>query len=245
MNNITSFSKEVRDKLGHYVYGLIDPRNGKYFYIGKGQGNRVFAHANDALKNDEAESAKLERIKEINNAGLEVGYKIIRHGLNEMEAFIVESALIDCIGIDNLTNKQLGKDSDDYGIASAEDLQIRYACEEFKESTTTPPFVIIKVRQEIVDDRESYYEACRWSWKLDLNKAKTYNLVLCVVNGIVREVFSVSKWQKDTHNKNSDRVEFEGNEAESSVRDLFINKRIPEHYRKKGQASPALYSKSS
>ena len=36
-----SFTDEVSSRLGHYVYRLIDPRNGKTFYIGMGQGNRV------------------------------------------------------------------------------------------------------------------------------------------------------------------------------------------------------------
>lgn len=47
------FSKGVTDKLGYYVYRLIDPRNGQTFYVGKGKGNRVFDHVNDALKDEE------------------------------------------------------------------------------------------------------------------------------------------------------------------------------------------------
>ncbi|WP_263312590.1 hypothetical protein [Campylobacter sp. LR264d] len=39
---IKEFSQEIIEQLGYYVYGLIDPRNGRYFYIGKGKGNRVF-----------------------------------------------------------------------------------------------------------------------------------------------------------------------------------------------------------
>lgn len=48
MQNLNKFTPEVCDKLGHYVYGLIDPRNGRYFYIGKGQNNRVFDHITEA-----------------------------------------------------------------------------------------------------------------------------------------------------------------------------------------------------
>ena len=42
------FSDEVSKKLGYYVYRLIDPRNGDTFYVGKGIGNRIFAHALNA-----------------------------------------------------------------------------------------------------------------------------------------------------------------------------------------------------
>ena len=39
------------------------------------------------------------------------------------------------------------------------------------------------------------------------------------------------------------RKEFVGSIAEDEVRDLFLNKRIPDYYSKKGMASPLLFSK--
>lgn len=36
------FTPDVIEQLNYYVYRLIDPRNGKTFYVGKG--NRVFTH---------------------------------------------------------------------------------------------------------------------------------------------------------------------------------------------------------
>jgi hypothetical protein len=45
----TSFPREVAQKLKTYVYRLIDPRNGETFYVGKGQGNRVFAHIHEQV----------------------------------------------------------------------------------------------------------------------------------------------------------------------------------------------------
>lgn len=38
-----AFSNEVKEKLKFYVYRLVDPRNGRTFYVGKGKGDRVFA----------------------------------------------------------------------------------------------------------------------------------------------------------------------------------------------------------
>ena len=49
------FTQEVIGQLEYYVYRLIDPRSGQTFYVGKGKGNRLFAHMNDALKNYEGE----------------------------------------------------------------------------------------------------------------------------------------------------------------------------------------------
>ena len=50
MKEITKFSDETAERLGYYVYRLIDPRNGRTFYVGKGKGNRVFEHIKCALK---------------------------------------------------------------------------------------------------------------------------------------------------------------------------------------------------
>ena len=45
----TDFTTDVIEKIGYYVYRLIDPRNGNTFYIGKGKGNRIFQHVKGAI----------------------------------------------------------------------------------------------------------------------------------------------------------------------------------------------------
>lgn len=45
-----SFPPEVVEHLKCYVYRLIDPRNGETFYVGKGSGDRVFAHVRGAAE---------------------------------------------------------------------------------------------------------------------------------------------------------------------------------------------------
>ena len=78
--SIIEFSEEVQNKLGHYVYRLIDPRNGETFYIGKGKGNRLFAHAQGDTEEDSL-SEKMDRIRAILLAGFEVAHVVHRHGL--------------------------------------------------------------------------------------------------------------------------------------------------------------------
>lgn len=66
------FPPHVAKQLQIYVYRLIDPRNGETFYVGKGHGNRVFAHIREELHHDGDEiDNKLKRIREIHLAGLE------------------------------------------------------------------------------------------------------------------------------------------------------------------------------
>ena len=151
---LTKFSPEVCRQLKYYVYRLIDPRTGQTFYVGKGKYNRVFAHVKDALKkyegvcyedpNEDDVSAKIQQIRDIHKAGLEVIMVIHRWGLDEATAFEVEAALIDCYP--GLTNEQSGHDSD-RGVANVDTVQRVLGLETFDDSTALPnEYMIIKIR---------------------------------------------------------------------------------------------------
>ncbi len=240
------FSTEVIEQLQYYVYRLIDPRNGQTFYVGKGKGNRVFAHVNDALKGFEGQayedseeddvSAKIQQIRDIRNAGLEVIHVIQRYGLTEKEAFEVESALIDAYG--ELTNIQSGHASE-RGVNNAEVLQRELSYEEYEEPSFK--YIIIKINDRVLQERNNdVYETVRSAWKVNLSKIKDYKYCLAVLNGVVKNVYDIEEWHPD-HRGRDGRYEFIGKQASDDIRKIFVNKRLPEKYRKKGMASPVLY----
>ena len=88
------FSQSTKEALGFYVYCLVDPRDNRVFYIGKGKGNRVFDHVHCALEED-GSNLKLETIRAIHANDKEVKHYIIRHKLTQDEAYKIESTLID------------------------------------------------------------------------------------------------------------------------------------------------------
>ncbi|HJN91582.1 MAG TPA: hypothetical protein QGF05_02495, partial [Dehalococcoidia bacterium] len=90
------FPPSVTLELKTYVYRLIDPRNGETFYVGKGQGNRIFSHVHDEqnLEGDDLGN-KMRRIRKIRLAGFEIAHVIHRHGMDDKTAREVEAALID------------------------------------------------------------------------------------------------------------------------------------------------------
>lgn len=85
-----------------YVYWLIDPRTNKPFYVGKGKGDRIRSHEQDAKRG--VESPKCSRIREIWGEGHQVKREEVQSFYEEKAAFAFEKKLIDEIGIDNLTN---------------------------------------------------------------------------------------------------------------------------------------------
>lgn len=202
------FSPEVIEQLQYYVYRLIDPRNGQTFYVGKGKGNRVFAHVNDALKAFNGESyedgeeddvsSKIQQIRDIRNAGLEVIHIIQRYGLSEKEAFEVESALIDAYG--ELTNIQSGHASD-RGVNNAEVLQRELSFEEYEEPSFK--YIIIKINDRVLQERDNdVYETARSAWKVNLSKVEKYKFCFAVKNGVVLNVYDIEKWQPDQRERN-------------------------------------------
>ena len=240
MKEFKEFTPEVCKQLGYYVYRLVDPRNGQTFYVGKGKDNRVFQHAKCALKEENDENLKYKKIREIKDSGLEVIHIIQKYGLSERDAFVIESVLIDVYSIDiELANKIKGFNSTE--PQNALTLQRDLSAVEFTDSLENPKYMIIKIKDLILTQREDRYDCTRRAWRLNINEAKKYPYVLSVTNSIVKEVYEVDKWQPCQ--ERNGRFEFIGKVAEKEIRDLFIDKKIPEKYRKKGQASPVLYYK--
>ena len=54
----------------------------------------------------------------------------------------------------------------------------------------------IKVREQTIVDREgSLYEAVRWAWRIDPERAEEADYVIAVVKRICKGVFAVQRWK--------------------------------------------------
>lgn len=92
-----------------YAYALIDPRNNRPFYIGKGQGYRYNCHFREA-KNTNKNSKKLQKIRKIESLGLKVIVKKLIENVSDTVAKEVEMFVIaECLdfGVD-LCNETMG-----------------------------------------------------------------------------------------------------------------------------------------
>lgn len=242
---VDSFSPDIVANLKTYFYRLIDPRNGETFYVGKGKGNRVFSHikAKTDLDGDEIDN-KLKRIREIRLAGFEVGHVIHRHGMDEKTAFEVESALIDAYP--GLTNIVAGAGGNDYGAMHAEEIFRRYSADEavFKHKA-----LLISVNRSAAE--RSLYDATRYAWKIDIRKAKKAEVILATMHGLIVGAFMAHKWLPATADNFPGRAEgdgvpgrfgFVGAEARDEIKRLYIGKRVPDAFRKRGAANPIKYT---
>ncbi|MDH6355092.1 hypothetical protein M2132_001429 [Dysgonomonas sp. PH5-45] len=237
------FSQKTIEELNYYVYILVDPRDNKIFYVGKGKDNRVFAHIACSL-NEELESDKLNIIREITLCGKTVKHFIVRHGLNENEAFLVESVLIDFLSYSDffsvctISNIQAGHHQWFKGIKTVEELEQLYACEPLNIENIQHNLITININKtyNIKNDyHPNIYEATRKSWKINERRLPQIEYVLSEFRGIVRAIFKPTKWLK-----NGDRWMFEGIEiTDKEITDLYLNKSLPE--KKKGEANPIKY----
>lgn len=232
-----NLSQSTIEKLGYYVYLLIDPRNNKIFYVGKGKGNRINQHLLGTLNDKTHETEKIKKIREIQNSGLEVKHIVLRHELTEKEAFEVESAVIDVLGKDNLTNLVKGHNSEDKGLMKLEDIKIKY---EAEDAVIEEPVILININnlyQKDMNENE-IYDATRKSWRININRIVNIKIACSVYRGIIREVFLIEKWLLSSEVEG--RYMFQGKVAPKDLRNKYLNKSVSKYW-KKGSQNPIKY----
>jgi uncharacterized protein len=249
------FDEKTIEKLNYYVYGLINPLDGKLFYVGKGTGNRVFMHLKDAIKEDSS-NLKLDIIRSILFKGLEIKHLILRHGLSEKEAFEVESTLIDFGDYFkyNFSNILAGTNSDKRGIMTSDEIIRKYNSKPLKE--LLHPVIIININKKYNRgiNPEEIYKATKEAWVIGENKTNVVKYALAEFEGIIIEVYKIKDWYrvkpKDFNDRNNElkikanskvRWGFDGDVAEENIRAVYINKSIA-HVKKQGAANPIRYS---
>ena len=238
-----SLPNEVLNQLQFYVYLYVNPINDSVFYVGKGKGNRAFAHLNDTT-----ESAKVALIREIRSAGMEPKIEILVHGLKTEEmALKIEAAVIDLIGKANLTNKVAGYHSRSHGRMTLAQVHALYQSEEAKISE---PSLLIRINQlyRYTMSPIELYDATRGIWKAGLNRDKV-DFAMAVYEGVIREVYGIAQWLPagstfSTRSMESDRLpgrwEFVGRVADDAVRGKYLYKSV-RHYFGSSSQNPLLY----
>lgn len=219
---------EITNLLKYYVYIYTDPRSGNPFYIGKGKGGRVFSHLNE---NQETEKTRI--IEEIRQSGQEPCIDILRYGMTELEAKLVEASAIDLIGLSKLTNKIAGYDSRSFGrIGSSVLISMLSA----KSVEVTHKAILITINKQYRSDMTSseLYESTRGIWKVG-ERREGAEYAMAVYQGIVREVYSINVWypagtleyktRDSTSFQDSGRWEFDG-EVAVSIRNKYLGNNV-------------------
>lgn len=217
-------TNEIADILKFYVYIYIDPRNGIPFYIGKGKSGRLFAHLDD-----QSDTEKVVRIAEIRQSGLEPQIEILRYGLSDSEALLVESAAIDLISKENLTNRVVGHHSRSYGRITSQDLIFMLTAKPVKVRHKVMLITINRIYRSHMPPEE-LYEATRGTWKVGPRRNRV-EYTMAVYQGIVREVYRIEQWlpagtleyqtRESEGFKGSGRWEFSGTVADD-IRDEYV-----------------------
>ncbi len=236
---MNAIPEEVAAILDSYAYIYVDPRNGEPFYIGKGKGPRALAHLDRGSDDDMG-----RRISAILASGQEPVIEILRYGMTDDQAALVEAAAIDLIGKENLVNKVSGFHKGTYGRIRLQELIDLHRA---KPAQVQHRAILLTINQFYRSDMpaDELEEATRGFWVVNRRRAQRADYAMAVYQGVVREVYRILEWlpagtlHYDYRDPelwmNGRRWEFRG-EIASDVRDQYLGRFIG-----KGGQNPVRY----
>jgi hypothetical protein len=214
-NQLRDFDDSTRSALGIYVYGLIDPRDDRVFYVGKGGGSkadklegssnlRIFEHfyeVEKALRAGRALSAKQATIQAVWDKGMNVGCHIFRRRLQSPdEAFDVEAGII--AALRESKNGMPDNDNNGMHLKSRGYLSLQDALDLGAPpvSPGVPITVLLlnigtSLAKRADRTAEDYYECTRSEWVLGEGFRQSCEVAIGIQNEISRAAFKNLTWE--------------------------------------------------
>ena len=216
------FSQATIEAIKSYVYALVDDEN-KIFYIGKGEGNRVFDHIEEVRRHlkenkefkpiksiddqDDADSPlspKQEIIAKMLQQKKEPKKYIIREGLTPDQALLIEATLISVLEWQfggSLTNQIAGHGTAHFGLTTVEELEATkgepFCLDHLYDLEEGAEVVAINVNRrwaEVVNGEKTLIEIAEGCWRINVARARKCKYAIIHANGIVRGVFKIESW---------------------------------------------------
>jgi hypothetical protein len=143
-----------------------------------------------------------------------------------------------------ITTDEMG--TSDFGTMHAKERNVRHSAEYalFRHKA-----ILISVNRTAA--KISLYEATRYSWKISKSKAEQAEVILATLDGLIIGAFIAEKWLEATASNFSGRESvpgrfgFQGHEAPAEIASLYVGRRVPGKYRKRGAANPIKYTWST
>lgn len=110
--------------------------------------------------------------------------------------------------------------------------------------------LLININQQFREGAslDDLYEATRFAWKVSKSKAERAEVILTTYQGEIRAAFVAVEWLQATPENfpgrgtaGSRRFGFIGREASLDIQNLYVGKRVPDEFRKRGVANPIRY----
>lgn len=194
-NKKREFDELAKKKLGKYVYILQDPRDGNIFYVGQGINNRLFDHFYEAEnKANLIGSLKTNRIQEIWNDCVDVGWSIIAHNLNDNEADVIESAVYNALKL-NKSSEILNDVKPPKSTALLQEDIIEISAEPINPTRAFNRVFIFPIHN-VLSIEKSKYEATRKYWKVSKENRQLPAFAVGIKNNVSVGSFLIKEWKQ-------------------------------------------------
>jgi hypothetical protein len=188
-------------------------------------------------------------IDELSKLGIEPQIEILKYGLSEAEALLVESTAIELLELQSLCNAVRGHGCRAEGRGLAADIAHQLGARPAKIQHSVVLINIARAYRFGMSPHQ-LYDATRSAWVVNPERHEA-QFALSIYKGIVREVYEIATWVRggatmrvtDADGRHQDEIgrwEFVGRVANESIRRRYFGRSVTAYF-KAGAQNPIMW----